>query len=86
MVKNIGIQKELSTIRDYLQNNGYNVYEVDTTNIASSSTLKSFDALIVSGVGDNLMGFDDTSTKIPVINADGMSPEDVRTLLERNLR
>lgn len=85
-MKNIGVQKELSTVRDYLKNNGYSVYEVDTTNITSSTTLKSFDALVVSGVNDNVMGIDDTVTKIPVINADGLTPSDVKDQLDRNLR
>jgi galactitol-specific phosphotransferase system IIB component len=85
-MKNIGIQKELSTVRDYLKNCGYNVYEVDTTNITSSTTLNSFDAVVVSGVGDNLMGMDDTSTKKPVINADGLTPEDIKNQLDRTLR
>lgn len=85
-MKNIGVQKELSTVRDYLKNNGYSVYEVDTTNITSSTTLKSFDALVVSGVNDNVMGIDDTVTKIPVINADGLTPSNVKDQLDRNLR
>lgn len=82
-MKTIGIQKELSTIRDYLENNGYKCYEVDTTNITSSTTLKSFDAIVVSGVNDNFMGFDDTSTKVPVINCDGLTPEDVKNTLDK---
>jgi uncharacterized Fe-S center protein len=85
-MKTIGIQKELSTIRDYLKDNGYKVYEVDTTNLVSSTTLQSFDALVVSGVCDNLMGFDDTSTKIPVINADGLTPVDVQDAIDRNVK
>ena len=85
-MKNIGIQKELSTIRDYLKNNGYNVYEVDTTNITSDITLKSFDAVVVSGANDNLMGIDDTSTKMPVINADGLTPTDIEDQLNRALK
>lgn len=84
-MKNVGIQKELSNVRDYLKENGYNVYEVDTTNITSSTTLQSFDALVVSGANDNLMGFDDTSCKIPVINADGLSPADVEDQINRTL-
>ncbi len=85
-MKNIGIQKELSTIRDYLKDNGYNVNEVDTTNLTSGTTLQSFDAIVVSGVGDNLMGIDDTSTKAPVINADGLTPEDVKNQLDRAVK
>jgi galactitol-specific phosphotransferase system IIB component len=85
-MKNIGIQKELSTVRDYLKNNGYNVYEVDTTNITSDTTLKSFDAVVVSGANDNLMGIDDTSTKMPVINADGLTPTDIKDQLDRALK
>jgi hypothetical protein len=86
VMKNIGIQKELSTVRDYLKENGFNVYEVDTTNITSDTTLKSFDAVVVSGANDNLMGIDDTSTKMPVINADGLTPTDIADALNRALK
>lgn len=85
-MKNIGIQKELSTVRDHLKSNGFNVYEVDTTNITSDTTLKSFDALVVSGANDNLMGIDDTSTKMPVVNADGLTPTDIEDALNRALK
>lgn len=85
-MKTIGIQKELSTIRNYLQSTGYNIYEIDTTNITSNVTLKSFDAVVVSGVNDNFMGQDDTSSKIPVINADGLTPEDIKNMLDRSLK
>lgn len=86
MMKSIGIQKGLSTVRDYLKNNGYSVYEVDTTNITSSTTLQSFDALVVSGVNDNIMGIDNTDAKIPVINANGLAPVDVKNQLDQTLR
>ncbi|MBL4936746.1 YkuS family protein [Clostridium sp. YIM B02515] len=84
-MKNIGVQKELSTIRDYLSDNGYKVFEVDTTNITSSTTLLSFDAVVVSGASDNIMGIDDTEAKIPVINADGLTPVDILDQLNRTL-
>jgi hypothetical protein len=84
-MKTIGIQKELSTVRDYLKDNGFKVYEVDTTNITSASTLQSFDAVVVNGANDNIMGIDNTETKMPVINADGLTPVDVLNALKREL-
>lgn len=84
-MKTIGIQKELSTIRDYLKDNGFEVYEVDTTNITSDITLKSFDAVIVNGANDNIMGIDNTETNMPVVNADGLTPVDVLNVLKREL-
>lgn len=85
-MKSIGIQKGLNTVKDYLQNSGYQTYEVDTTNKNNTTTLKSFDALIVTGMDDNEMGYDNTSTKIPVVNANGMTPEDVKKFLDTNLK
>ncbi|GLC29171.1 YkuS family protein [Clostridium omnivorum] len=85
-MKSIGIQKGLNTVKDYLQNSGYQTYEVDTTNKNNPTTLKSFDALIVTGMDDNEMGYDNTSTKIPVVNANGMTPEDVKKFLDTNLK
>lgn len=85
-MKSIGIQKGLNTVKDYLQNSGYQTYEVDTTNKNNPTTLKSFDALIVTGMDDNEMGYDNTSTKMPVVNANGMTPEDVKKFLDTNLK
>lgn len=85
-MKSIGIQKGLGTVKDYLQNSGYQTYEVDTTNKNNPTTLKSFDALIVTGMDDNEMGYDNTSSKIPVVNANGMTPEDVKNFLDKNLK
>jgi galactitol-specific phosphotransferase system IIB component len=85
-MKSIGIQKGLNTVKDYLQNSGYQTYEVDTTNKNNPTTLKSFDALIVTGMDDNEMGYDNTSSKIPVVNANGMTPEDVKNFLDKNLK
>jgi hypothetical protein len=84
-MKTIGIQKELSTIRDYLKDNGFEVYEVDTTNITSDITLQSFDAVVVNGANDNIMGINKTETKMPVVNADGLTPVDVLNVLKREL-
>lgn len=83
-MKNIGVEKGLGTVKDYLSNNGYKVQEIDTQ-MKSGSSLSNFDALVVTGLDDNFMGIDDTSTKVPIFKAEGLSPEDVKKMLDNNI-
>jgi hypothetical protein len=41
------------------------------------SSLNDVSAIVVSGQDKNFLGMQDTSRKIPVINAEGLSAEDV---------
>ncbi|TCO79361.1 YkuS family protein [Marinisporobacter balticus] len=69
----IAVEKSLENVRNYLQNQGCDVMALENT----KSNLKKFDLIVVSGQNSNLLGMQDTSTKATVINAKGMSPQDV---------
>lgn len=71
-MKTIGVEKGLDNICRYLENEGYNVEEVDVAKKINIST-DNLDAFIVTGMNDNVFGNDQTKTKIPLINADDLT-------------
>ena len=86
MVKNmkgkIGIEHNLTPVKDYLSGKGYNV---ECINFDEQSTkLQSYDAIVVTGQNSNFLGVHDTKTCAVVINADGLTPEEVAKELESN--
>ncbi|NLK98280.1 YkuS family protein [Defluviitalea saccharophila] len=82
-MKNIGVQKGLSPIKDYLSSKGYNVQEFDTSAENAVQNLGNVDAIVVTGMDQNVMGIQTTSTKVPIIDASGMVPEEVEKSINR---
>jgi peptidase E len=80
-MKSIGIQKGLTPIKEYLENEGYRVQEIDLSQKQNNS-LDKFDAIVVTGANEDRMGIQATRTKTPIIEASGMSPEDIKSSIE----
>lgn len=72
-MKRVAIEKDLTNIKDYLKNNGFTVECLEN----ARDNLDSYDAIVVTGQNSNFLGMQDTSTKASVINANGLTPEDV---------
>ena len=45
--------------------------------------LGNVDAIVVTGMDQNVMGIQTTSTKVPIIDASGMVPEEVEKSINR---
>ncbi|MFZ5990090.1 MAG: YkuS family protein [Bacillota bacterium] len=84
MKRKIGIEDDLEPVKEYLTNKGYEVKNIDFAEDTSKLTNK-FDAFVVTGINSNMMGIHDTSTKAVIIDAAGMSPEQVYHELESRL-
>lgn len=84
-MKNIAVQKGLSQVANYLSEAGYKVFEFDTRQKASKDFLDGFDAVVMTGMNDNFMGIQDTSTKTPFIEARGLTPEEIQKTIEQRL-
>lgn len=82
-MKKVAVQKGLSPIKSYLQNSGYSVKEFDSKEKAADNYLNKFDAVVVTGENENIMGIEDAATSASIINADGMTPEDIKNKIER---
>jgi len=71
MEKLIAVEQGLNNVSQALQSAGYQVVNLEQRN------LQNVQCVIVSGGDPNLMGIQTTMTKAPVINAKGLSPEQV---------
>ncbi|QGU94877.1 hypothetical protein GOM49_06975 [Clostridium bovifaecis] len=82
-MKKIAIERELSNIGDFLKNAGYSVQELSTNMKYNTSELDKFDAVVLSGLSEDVMGFQDTLTSTSIINAEGMTREQIREELDK---
>lgn len=73
-MRRIGVDKVLRPIGEYLKDAGYEVAELDTID---SEITADFDAIVISGLERDMFGIQDTTTKVPVIDATGMTPDEV---------
>lgn len=74
----VAIEDTLHQIRDYLSQNGYHVVDLNPKKI------KHVDAVVISGQDKDVLGIQDITTSAPVINAKGLTAEEVyKQLSER---
>ncbi|MDD3840326.1 MAG: YkuS family protein [Clostridia bacterium] len=87
-MKNIAIQKGLDPIKDYFEQKGYKIQEFENN---PQNAIRNFDdydnlgAIIITGSNENLLGMQDTLTKVPIINARGVSPEDIEKRINNSI-
>lgn len=67
----IAVEDGLTQVKDELSSQGYQIMNLNENNAADC------DCCVVSGMDDNMMGMAETVTKAPVINADGMTAQQV---------
>lgn len=85
-MKKVGIEKGLRNVADYLSNEGYTVQELSGPIKENLSKLDGLDVVVTSGFDTDMMGNSTTETKTPVVNADGLTPQQVRSMIERQTR
>jgi hypothetical protein len=79
MSKRIAVEEGLSQVRDMLQNNGYEVVRLDPSQMREAA------AIVISGGDKNMMGIETIQTGAPVINAEGLSAEEVFSQVNRSV-
>jgi hypothetical protein len=75
MAKKIGVEPDLTPVKDYLTEKGYDVVSINDS--TSDITSNKYDAIVVTGLNKDFMGIEDTSFKGKVINASGLTPPEV---------
>ncbi|MFZ5968156.1 MAG: YkuS family protein [Bacillota bacterium] len=80
-MKKVAVERGLENIKSFLSTKGYTVTDLDSIR----TNLDSVDAIVVSGQDTNFLGMQDTTTRTAVINAKGMSAEDVHSRLKNRL-
>ena len=73
----VGIEQNLNNVIRHLEDNDIQVEILEGWKKESGRAMNKYDAVVVSGTDINLMGMQDTIGKTRVINASGMSPEEV---------
>jgi len=80
--KRVAVENTMGNVSQYLSEKGYEVVQLDP-HTQTGIELKNCDAIVLSGMDDNLMGMTTIQTESPVINAKGMSARQVIEELER---
>lgn len=76
----IGVEQSLTNVSDALRSKGYEVIP-----LSNESDVKDVDCCVVTGMDSNIMGIQTTSTEVPVIEASGLSAEEVCQKVESKL-
>jgi len=77
----IAIEPSLTNVKSYLDQKGYTVDSIHFGD--ASKNLHDYDAIVVTGQNSNFLGYEDTQTKAVIINADGLTPEQVASALNQ---
>lgn len=85
MAKRIAVSDSLAPIKRYLHNEGFEVVNMESDARISEKGMGDYDAIIVSGMDDNLMGMEDISSRAVVINAAGKPPQEISAELREKL-
>lgn len=84
MKKIIAVEPDLTPVKDFLTSKGYQVENISYGDLAKDKTHK-FDAFIITGLDNNYLGINDTVTNAIVLDAAGMSPEQLYHELQLRL-
>lgn len=82
MNKKIAIEKDLHNVKDLFTREGYMVDEIDE-NQTEKISRNDYAAIIVSGGSTNFLGNETTSTSSPVINAEGLSAQEIYNMVKQ---
>ncbi|MBN6885199.1 uncharacterized protein UPF0180 [Cytobacillus horneckiae] len=82
MTKRIAVEKSLSNVSDALREKGYDVVELNS----EAGQNENYSAVVVTGLDSNVMGMQDAQTSSPVIEASGLSADEVCKEIEERLQ
>ncbi|NLO39453.1 MAG: YkuS family protein [Ruminiclostridium sp.] len=75
-MKKIAVQKGLTPVQEYLEDQGYEVETVEFDAFTQAQN-EDYDAIVLTGMSSDFLGMQDTATGAPVIDATGMTPEEI---------
>lgn len=81
MKKRIAVEQSLTNVTEALREKGY-----DVVDLKSAEDVKNCAACVVTGIDSNVMGTHDTATKAPVIEANGLSADEVCREIEGRIQ
>lgn len=81
-MKHIAVEKELTPIKEYLEDKGYDVECFEGPVENAWEYYHDLEAIVITGMNQDMLGIQNTSCKAVVIDADGMTPEEVEERIE----
>ncbi len=72
----IAVEQNLKPVANYLTAQGYSVVSMNVSDMLSGYK-SGYDAFVISGASENFIGIENRVTDASVINASGLTPEDV---------
>jgi DNA-binding response OmpR family regulator len=75
-MKKIAVQRDLTPVKEYLEGQGYKVETVEFDAFTKAQN-EDYDAIVLTGMSNDFLGMQDTATGAPVIDATGMTPEEI---------
>ncbi|WP_313799317.1 YkuS family protein [Cytobacillus sp.] len=80
-MKKIAVEQSLTNVSEALREKGY-----DVVDLKSAADAENCSCCVVSGMDSNVMGMQDVSTKAPVIEASGLTADEVCSEVESRLQ
>lgn len=81
-MKKIGVEVGLTNVSDFLQKEGFSVEVLSESIDDNINKLIELDAIVTSGMDTDMLGISDTQTKSPVINANGLTPQEIKSRID----
>ncbi|NDI37150.1 YkuS family protein [Chengkuizengella sediminis] len=75
----VAVEDNLSNVKQALQNEGHEVFNLEENNMQNCQ------CCVITGQDQNMMGIADTQTQASVINADGLTAEEVVNQVNQSL-
>jgi len=81
MARKVAVEGSLTNVSEALRQKGY-----DVVDLKSASDAENCDCCVITGVDSNVMGMADASTKASVIEANGLSADEVCQQVESRMQ
>ncbi|MDR6224902.1 YkuS family protein [Desmospora profundinema] len=81
MNQRVAVEQGLSQVSQYLRQQGCDVVDLSADQMAAAEC----DCCVISGEDKDMMGMQDTQSDQVVINAEGMTAEDVYQAIQRRM-
>ncbi|GIM45880.1 hypothetical protein DNHGIG_14290 [Collibacillus ludicampi] len=79
----VAVEANLSPVREYLSRQGYQVDTLDANQLENlGETQANYSAVVISGADQNLTGIQNVVVNCPIINAHGMTPEEIHQRIQ----
>lgn len=85
MNKTIAVEHNLTPVVEYLSEKGYKVESIDFGSEYRKGIDK-YDAVVITGMNKDFLGVQDIVSKIPVIEAKGLSAEQVYDQITKKIQ